>query len=97
MCKKAMDPQPQNHNQQRPEATSPSRKGPVTVGFIKAIRGYQRFLSPLLPPSCRFHPTCSECTRQAIEKYGAARGTYLGVRRILKCHPFHPGGYDPVP
>lgn len=61
------------------------------------IRFYQRQISPGLPPSCRFIPTCSEYARQAIEKYGALKGTYLAVRRLLKCHPFHPGGYDPVP
>lgn len=61
------------------------------------IRFYQRRISPGLPPSCRFVPTCSEYARQAIEKYGALKGTYLAVRRQLKCHPFHPGGYDPVP
>ena len=60
-------------------------------------RFYQRSVSPALPPSCRFVPTCSEYARQAIEKYGARRGTYLAVRRLLKCHPFHKGGYDPVP
>ena len=57
----------------------------------------KRSVSPALPPSCRFVPTCSEYARQAIEKYGARRGTYLAVRRLLKCHPFHKGGYDPVP
>lgn len=61
------------------------------------IRFYQCSVSPALPPSCRFVPTCSEYARQAIEKYGARRGTYLAVRRLLKCHPFHKGGYDPVP
>lgn len=91
-----MNPQSQA-TEQGPEPSPNKRRGPIAVGFLTAIRGYQRFLSPMLPPSCRFHPTCSEYTRQAIEKYGAVRGTYLGVRRILKCHPFHPGGYDPVP
>ena len=61
------------------------------------IRFYQRSVSPALPPSCRFVPTCSEYARQAIEKYGARRGTYLAVRRLLKCLPFHKGGFDPVP
>lgn len=61
------------------------------------IRGYQRFISPALPSSCRFYPTCSEYTYQAVEKYGVLRGGWLGIRRISRCHPFNPGGYDPVP
>lgn len=61
------------------------------------VRFYQRVVSPILPKSCRFYPTCSEYTYQAIEKYGTAKGIYLGIKRILKCHPFHPGGSDPLP
>ncbi|MGI6345431.1 MAG: membrane protein insertion efficiency factor YidD [Bacillota bacterium] len=61
------------------------------------IRVYRRWISPLLGPSCRFYPTCSEYMIQALEKYGFFRGGWLGVRRILRCHPFSPGGYDPVP
>ncbi|MGQ9684544.1 MAG: membrane protein insertion efficiency factor YidD [Anaerolineae bacterium] len=61
------------------------------------IRGYRRVISPMLPPACRFTPTCSDYAYQAIERYGALKGTWLAVRRILRCHPFHPGGYDPVP
>jgi putative membrane protein insertion efficiency factor len=61
------------------------------------LRGYKRFLSPLLPPMCRFEPTCSVYTMQAVEKYGALRGTWLGARRVARCHPFNPGGWDPVP
>jgi putative membrane protein insertion efficiency factor len=68
----------------------------VKVALIFLIRGYRLFISPLLPPSCRFTPTCSEYAMEAIQKYGAFRGVYLGVRRILRCHPFHAGGYDPV-
>ena len=64
--------------------------------LIALIRGYQLAISPLLPPSCRFTPTCSEYALKAIKKYGALRGVYLGARRLLRCHPFHPGGYDPV-
>ena len=61
------------------------------------IRGYQRFISPVLPASCRFHPTCSQYTLEAVLRYGVVRGGWLGARRILRCHPFHPGGFDPVP
>lgn len=61
------------------------------------IRGYQKFISPGLPSSCRFHPTCSQYTLEAVERYGAIKGLWMGVKRISRCHPFHPGGYDPVP
>jgi hypothetical protein len=57
---------------------------------------YQRFVSPLTAPTCRFYPSCSEYALQAIKRYGPWRGLWLFFRRILKCHPFHPGGYDPV-
>jgi putative membrane protein insertion efficiency factor len=61
------------------------------------IRGYQLFVSPLFPASCRYYPTCSAYALQAIERHGAARGSWLAARRIARCHPFRPGGYDPVP
>ena len=61
------------------------------------LRFYKRFISPLLPPMCRFEPTCSMYTMQAVEKYGVPRGVWLGMRRLLRCHPFNPGGWDPVP
>ena len=61
------------------------------------LRGYKRFLSPLLPRACRFEPTCSVYMAQAIEKKGLMMGLYLGLRRLLRCHPFSSGGYDPVP
>jgi putative membrane protein insertion efficiency factor len=63
---------------------------------IMLIKGYRLFISPLKPPTCRFVPTCSEYALQAIEKHGTIRGGIMAVRRILRCHPFHPGGYDPV-
>jgi putative membrane protein insertion efficiency factor len=61
------------------------------------IRVYQRVLSPLLGPVCRFEPSCSRYTHECLRLHGAAKGSYLGVRRILRCHPFNPGGYDPPP
>lgn len=64
---------------------------------LKAIRFYKRFMSPLLPSACRFEPTCSVYTYQAIEKYGVFKGGWLGIKRISRCHPLNPGGYDPVP
>ena len=76
---------------------SRSRRGPVAVVFVLLVRFYQRFISPFTPPMCRFSPSCSEYARQAIVKYGALRGVWMGGLRILRCHPFHPGGYDPVP
>lgn len=64
---------------------------------LKLLRFYKRFISPLLPSACRFEPTCSVYMYQAIEKYGVLKGGWMGVKRISRCHPFHPGGYDPVP
>lgn len=61
------------------------------------LRFYKRMISPLLPPMCRFEPTCSVYTMQAVEKYGALRGVWLGMKRLARCHPFNPGGWDPVP
>lgn len=64
--------------------------------MIFLIRFYQKFISPVKPGKCRFYPTCSQYMLQAIEKYGPFKGLILGIKRILKCHPFHPGGYDPL-
>ncbi|MGB7925965.1 MAG: membrane protein insertion efficiency factor YidD [Pyrinomonadaceae bacterium] len=68
----------------------------MRVVLVSILRLYKAAISPLLPPSCRFVPSCSEYAREAIERYGSVRGSWMGVRRILRCHPFHPGGYDPV-
>ncbi|AAU24708.1 membrane protein insertion efficiency factor YidD [Bacillus sp. GM2] len=65
--------------------------------FLLLIRFYQKWISPALPPTCRFYPTCSNYGLEAIEKHGAFKGGWLTIKRILKCHPFHPGGIDPVP
>ena len=64
---------------------------------VDLIRLYQRVISPVLPPSCIYTPTCSQYTLEAVIKYGAVRGLLMGARRFLRCHPFHPGGYDPLP
>lgn len=61
------------------------------------IRGYQKFISPALPPACRFYPSCSQYAIEAIARHGALRGSWLAARRLARCHPFHPGGVDPVP
>lgn len=63
--------------------------------LVVMVRGYQGMISPLLGPKCRFMPTCSEYFIQAVQKYGAVKGAWMGVCRILRCHPWHPGGYDP--
>ncbi|MFA7059494.1 MAG: membrane protein insertion efficiency factor YidD [Pedobacter sp.] len=64
---------------------------------LLVIRLYQKILSPILPPACRFYPSCSEYSRESILRHGLFRGGWLTLIRLCKCHPFHPGGYDPVP
>lgn len=61
------------------------------------LRFYKRWISPILPPACRFTPTCSEYAMESFTRYGFMKGFFLTLKRILRCHPFHPGGYDPVP
>jgi hypothetical protein len=65
--------------------------------LIALIRAYQWFISPLLGPHCRFYPSCSQYAREALERHGVLRGSELALRRLLRCHPWHPGGVDPVP
>ena len=65
--------------------------------FLLPVYFYRVFISPLTPPSCRYTPTCSQYSLQAIEKYGITKGSWLALKRLGKCHPWHPGGYDPVP
>jgi hypothetical protein len=65
--------------------------------FLGLIRSYQFLVSPLFPQACRFSPSCSQYAHDAIRMHGVSRGIYLGMRRIVRCHPFNPGGYDPVP
>jgi putative membrane protein insertion efficiency factor len=65
--------------------------------FIVLIKAYRTFISPLKPPTCRFYPTCSAYAIEALTKYGLLKGAWLSARRILRCHPLNPGGYDPVP
>jgi putative membrane protein insertion efficiency factor len=78
---------------------SDPEKGPTAIArtLMAAVTGYRRFISPLLPPRCRFEPSCSAYALEALRVHGAARGLWLAVARIARCHPFNPGGYDPVP
>ena len=68
---------------------------PVTF-TLAMLRFYKRFVSPLLPMACRFHPTCSAYSYEAVERHGVLKGALMSIRRLSKCHPFHPGGFDPV-
>jgi putative membrane protein insertion efficiency factor len=65
--------------------------------LLAALRAYQYLLRPLLGANCRFYPSCSDYAREAIERHGAGAGAWLALRRVARCHPWHPGGYDPVP
>jgi uncharacterized protein len=76
---------------------SPERVPPPIRIVAGLFAGYKRFVSPLLPPACRFTPTCSEYAREAVLRHGIRRGLFLGARRLVRCHPFHAGGPDPVP
>jgi len=79
------------------EAGGERKVGLLARVLMLFVTGYRRFLSPLLPPTCRFTPTCSAYALRALQTHGALRGSWLSIRRIARCHPFHPGGHDPVP
>lgn len=78
----------------RADAPGPGRVARV---LVLALGGYKKWISPLLPPACRFHPSCSVYAAEAVVVHGAVRGSWLALRRFLRCGPWHPGGYDPVP
>jgi uncharacterized protein len=81
-----------------PEAVGPAdRPGPVAWVLVFVVNIYRRWISPLLPPSCRFTPSCSAYAVEALTVHGALRGSWLAFRRLLRCGPWHPGGWDPVP
>jgi hypothetical protein len=69
----------------------------LTTSLIKLIKIYQLLLSPMLGQNCRFYPTCSHYAQESLNKHGVIKGTYLAIRRLFRCHPWHDGGYDPVP
>jgi putative membrane protein insertion efficiency factor len=71
--------------------------GVAARAVVASLRLYQRWVSPLLPQMCRFHPTCSEYACQSITRHGLARGAWLAAQRLCRCHPLHPGGFDPLP
>jgi putative membrane protein insertion efficiency factor len=81
----------------RDRVAAPVRPGPVARVLLVPVRVYRRWISPLLPPACRFYPSCSEYAVEALTVHGAVRGSWLAIRRLLRCHPWHPGGLDPVP
>lgn len=83
--------------EQQSGATKPEGFAPIAWLLIAFVRVYQKLISPLLPPSCRFEPSCSRYAVACLQLHGAARGSLLSVKRLCKCHPFHPGGHDPPP
>jgi hypothetical protein len=76
---------------------TPRRLSPAARLLSRSVVAYRRWISPAMPARCRFYPSCSAYALEAVTRHGAARGTWLTLRRLLRCHPFHPGGYDPVP
>ena len=84
-------------SQQAPAQQAPGRQSPAAWVLLRLVTGYRRFISPILPPSCRFYPSCSAYALEAVQVHGALRGSWLAMRRLSRCHPFHAGGLDPVP
>lgn len=82
---------------QPPVSSAQPRRDPLARVLLAIVRFYRTAISPALPPSCRYTPSCSAYAVEAIELHGALRGSWLALRRLLRCHPFHAGGYDPVP
>ena len=80
-----------------PSASTGERPGPTARALAGAVRAYQLIIRPALPPSCRFTPTCSDYAHAALLTHGVRRGVFLALRRLSRCHAWHPGGYDPVP
>ena len=80
-----------------PPLLSPNAPSPAAWLALLIIALYRKAISPLLPPACRFYPSCSDYAREAIGRHGAVRGTWLATKRVARCHPYHPGGFDPVP
>jgi len=88
----------QDHHGLKEDRALPSRKRSVAMWMLRGpIRFYQLAISPMTPSVCRYYPSCSNYAIEAIDKYGALKGGWLAIRRILRCHPFRPGGFDPVP
>ena len=99
-CKKAdgrSRSSPKGSGAQRAKSSAATKKGRGRGNVSDPIRAYRALLSPLLPRMCRFHPSCSVYALQALEEHGPVKGLWLAVRRLSRCHPFHPGGLDPVP
>ncbi|MDT4918101.1 MAG: uncharacterized protein QOH89_2801 [Pseudonocardiales bacterium] len=76
---------------------NPERRGPIARAMIAVLSFYRTAISPALPPTCRYSPSCSAYAIEAVQLHGAGRGSWLALRRLLRCHPFHAGGHDPVP